>query len=129
MGGRAVSNLIVSGEAPIVVNNRRSHMYASAKQGAHVAWRALGPSYTSVSGAALATQAPHPHAAMLFIDFLLGRAAQRIYTQDLGYASMRRDMQSDDAPAQKLYLTLRPDFYREYEEWNDLSDAVFRAAK
>jgi iron(III) transport system substrate-binding protein len=129
LGGRAVSNLIVSGEAPIVVNNRRSHMYASAKEGAHVAWRALGPSYTSVSGAALATHARNPHAAMLFVDFLLGPAAQAIYTKELGYASMRDDLQSSDAPPEKLYLSLRPDFYREYEQWNDLSDAVFRAAR
>jgi iron(III) transport system substrate-binding protein len=129
LGGRAVSNLIVSGEVPIVVNNRRSHMYASARDGAHVAWRALGPSYTSVSGAALATHAKNPHAAMLFVDFLLGSQAQAIYTKDLGYASMRDDLQSSDAPSQKLYLTLRPDFYREYEQWNDLSDEVFRAAR
>jgi len=129
LGGRAVSNLIVSGEVPIVVNNRRSHMYASAKDGAHVAWRALGPSYTSVSGAALASRAKDPNAGMLFLDYLLGPEAQAVYTKQLGYASMRRDMQSSDAPAEKLYLTLRPDFYREYEQWNDLADQVFRQAR
>ena len=112
LGGRAVANLVVSGEAPLVVNARRSHMFASRKEGAHVAWRALGPSYASVRGVALAGRPQHPAAAMLFIDFQLGSEAQKIYSEELGYSSMRRDMPSADTPVQALYLTLRPDFYR-----------------
>jgi iron(III) transport system substrate-binding protein len=129
LGGRAVANLVVSGEAPLVVNARRSHMFASRKEGAHVAWRALGPSYASVSGVALAGRPQHPNAAMLFIDFQLGLEAQKIYSADLGYGSMRHDMPGADAPVTALNLTLRPDFYREYEAWNDLSDEVFGAQK
>jgi len=129
LGGRAVANLVVSGEAPVVVNNRRSHIYASRKEGAKVSWRALGPSYTAVSGTALPIRANNPHAAMLFIDFLLSKEAQRIYAHELGYASMRKDMLSADAPAEKLYLTLRPDFPREYEGWTRLTDTVFRRVR
>lgn len=129
LGGRAVSNLVVSGEAPIVANNRSSHMHASRKEGAKVSWRALGPSYTSVSGTALPIRANNPHAAMLFVDFLLSKEAQKIYSDDLGYSSMRTDMPSADAPMQKLYLTLRPNFFREYEQWNALTDSVFRIKK
>ena len=129
LGGRAVANLVVSGEAPLVVNARRSHMFASKKEGAAVEWRALGPSYASVSGVALAGKAPHPHAAMLFIDFQLSPEAQKIYSGDLGYSSMRKDMPGSDAKVEALYLTLRPDFYREYEAWTDLSDEVFGARR
>jgi len=129
LGGRAVANLVVSGEAPLVVNARRSHMFASRKEGAAVEWRALGPSYASVSGVALAGQPPHPHAAMLFIDFQLGMEAQKIYSGDLGYSSMRKDLPGSDAKVEALYLTLRPNFYREYEAWTDLSDEVFGARK
>lgn len=129
LGGRAVANLVVSGEAPLVVNARRSHMFASRKQGAPVEWRALGPSYASVSGVALAGQPQHPHAAMLFIDFQLGLEAQKIYSGDLGYSSMRKDLPGSDANVEALYLTLRPNFYREYEAWTDLSDEVFGARR
>lgn len=129
LGGRAVANLVVSGEAPIVVNNRRSHIEASKAAGAKVEWRAIGPSYTAMSGAALPTHAKNPHAAMLFIDFLLSAEAQRIYTHELSYASMRKDMVSGDAPVEKLYLTMRPDFPREYEGWTRLTDSVFRRAR
>ena len=43
---------------------------------------------------------PHPHAALLFVDFMLSPAAQKIYSEELGYSSLRRDMVSPAAPAQ-----------------------------
>jgi iron(III) transport system substrate-binding protein len=97
IGGPAVANLVVSGEAPLVVNNRYSHMYVRSRDGGKVAWRALGPSYTAVSGVALPARAQNPHAAMLFIDFMLSAQAQKIYTADLGYASLRKDTTSQTA--------------------------------
>jgi iron(III) transport system substrate-binding protein len=120
IGGRAVANLIVSGEAPIVINARRSHMFASQREGAKVAWRAIGSVYSSVSAAAIATRANNPHAAALFVDFMLSAAAQKIYQDDLGYVSMRKDLAEDSAGVEKLYIDSRPDFYAEYEKWTQL---------
>lgn len=121
MGGRGVANLIVSGEAPIVVNARRSHMFASQRDGAKVAWRAIGPVFATVSAAAIASRPNHPFAATLFVDFMLSAEAQKIYRDDLGYSSMRKDMQRADEPAQKLYLSSIPDFEREYDAWGRLA--------
>jgi len=129
MGGPAVANLVVSGEVPLVVNNRRSHMYARQKMGAKVAWRAIGPSYTAVSGVAVATRAKNPHAAMLFADFMLSTDAQRIYTDELGYASLRKGMPGSSASVQKVYLAQRPNYRREYEQWGRLADQVFRSGR
>ena len=126
MGGRAVDNLVVSGEAPLVINSRYSHMFASRRDGAKVAWRALGPSYTAVSGVALPIRSQHPNAAMLFIDFMLSAQAQKIYVEELGYSSLRTDMVNATAPAKKLYLGLRPDYERDYESWGRLADQVFK---
>jgi iron(III) transport system substrate-binding protein len=129
MGGPAVANLVVSGEAPLVVNNRYSHMYVRRRDGGKVAWRAIGPSYTAVSGVALPTRAQNPHAAMLFIDFMLSAQAQKIYTDDLGYVSLRKDMASKSPPVQKLYLAQRPNYARDYEKWNKLANEVFRSGR
>jgi iron(III) transport system substrate-binding protein len=126
MGGPAVANLVVSGEAPLVVNNRYSHMYVRSRDGGKVAWRAIGPSYTAESGMALPARARNPHAAMLFIDFMLSAEAQKIYTAELGYASLRKDMASNSPPVQKLYLAQRPNYSRDYEKWNRLANEVFR---
>ena len=129
MGGPAVANLVVSGEAPVVVNNRYSHMFARRKDGAKVGWRAIGPSYTAVSGVALPTRSSHPHAAMLFLDFMLSAPAQHIYTDALGYSSLRKDMVFPGAPAQKVYLAQRPNYRGEYDKWNRLANAVFRSGR
>lgn len=121
LGGRGVANLIVSGEAPIVINARRSHIFASERDGAHVAWRAIGPAYASVSAAAIASRAYHPFAAALFVDFMLSAAAQKIYRDDLGYTSMRNDLQTPDDTSKKLFLGSLPDFEKKYSEWGLLA--------
>jgi iron(III) transport system substrate-binding protein len=76
------------------------------------------------SGVAVAKQAPHPHAAMLMIDFLLSKEGQQMY-QELGYDSARTDLKSAESPPQKLYLTNRPNYIEEFEQWNRLYQDVF----
>jgi iron(III) transport system substrate-binding protein len=129
MGGPAAANLVVSGEVPLLVNSRYSHIYARKKNGGKVAWRALGPSYTVTSGMAVAARAKNPHAAMLFVDYMLSAEAQKIYTEELGYASLRKDMLSSSAPTRKLLLALSPNYQRDYEQWGRLADQVFRSGR
>ena len=129
MGGPAAANLIVSGEVPLLVNARFSHIFARKKNGGKVAWRALGPSYTAMSGVALPMRAKNPHAAMLFIDYMLSKDAQEIYTEQLGYSSLRKDMPNAAAPVKKLYLAQRPNYTRDYEQWGRLADQVFRSGR
>jgi ABC-type Fe3+ transport system substrate-binding protein len=94
-----------------------------------VAFKAIGPSYTAVSGVALPIRARNPHAAMLFIDFMLGVEAQKIYTEQLGYTSLRKDMPNSAAPVKKVYLAQRPNYRREYEQWSRLAQQVFRSGQ
>jgi ABC-type glycerol-3-phosphate transport system substrate-binding protein len=108
-----------------VLDSRRSHIYTGRLSGAPVLWRALGPCYTAVSGVALASKAPHPSASMLLIDFILSKDAQKIYTDKLGYVSMRTDLATSDAPSSKLYLDMRPTFASDYERWSDLASSAF----
>jgi len=125
IGGAAVDGLVASGEAPLVLDSRRSHIYAHQRAGAPVQWRALGPTYAAVSGVALPSKPARPYSAMLLIDFLLSKQAQRIYAENLGYVSMRKDMSAPDAPAHKLYLGLDPDFAADYRQWSALAHAAF----
>ena len=48
---------------------------------------------------ALPVRSQHPHAAMLFVDFMLSSEAQTIYVEQLGYSSLRTEMASAAAPA------------------------------
>jgi iron(III) transport system substrate-binding protein len=76
------------------------------------------------TGVAIARKAPHPHAAMLLIDFLTSKEGQLIY-QDLGYDSGRRDVATSGAPVKKLYLANRPNYIGDYEGWMKLYQDVF----
>lgn len=46
--------------------------------GAPVKWKPLEPTIGRPSGIGLAKNAPHPHAALLFTDFLLSREGQQL---------------------------------------------------
>jgi iron(III) transport system substrate-binding protein len=124
ISGRGLSNLIVSGEVPLSPMIYSSHMANSKEKGASVDWRALGPVYATIGAAAINRQAPHPHAAMLAIDFLLSREGQEM-RKGLGYFSGRKDMESKQKPSKIHYLTERPDFLREFEKWANMSRQLF----
>jgi iron(III) transport system substrate-binding protein len=126
--GRALANLMVSGEVALSPTIYNSHVAESAKKGAPLAWFSPGLVPVTDSGVAIARKAPHPHAAMLLIDFLLSREGALLF-EDLGYDSPRRDSSRQELaagqPVQKLYLTNRPNYLGEYDDWARLYQDVF----
>ena len=130
IAGRALANLMISGEVALSPTIYDSHVAASRAKGAPLAWNAPGPVPVTNTSAALAAKAPHPHAALLFIDFLLSKEAQSMY-RDLGYLSSRKDMKSDEHPdLQKLFLMDRPNYFDEFEGWTRLfQEAIIKAGR
>jgi iron(III) transport system substrate-binding protein len=128
--GRALANLTISGEVPLSPTIYNSHVEASRAQGAPIAWNLPGPVAVTDTSAALALKAPHPHAAMLLIDFLLSKEGQTMY-RELGYVPSRNAMAPKDFPVlQKLYLTNRPNYVQDFEQWAGLvQQTIFRGGK
>ena len=125
VAGRAMSNLVVSGEVPLSPAIYDSHMIASQGEGASVSWRPLGGTYATTGGVALALNAPHPHAAMLYIDFMISKVGQEMY-KTIGYASARTDVESTkQRPSKVYYLAQQPNYAEDYEKWSDLGRQVF----
>ena len=123
--GRALANLTISGEAPLALTIYSAHVEASKAQGAPIEWIAPGPVSVTDTAAALAIKAPHPHAAMLFIDFLLSREAQVLY-RALGYRSAHKEIATaEDTGLEKIFLANRPNYVREFEQWQKLSEETF----
>ena len=122
--GRALANLMTSGEVALSPTIYNSHVAASADKGAPLAWAAPGPVPVTDTGVAIARKAPHPHAAMLLIDFLMSKEGQILY-QELGYDSARTDLTAPGAPVQKLYLTNRANYIGEYESWTKIYQDIF----
>ena len=121
--GRALANLMVAGEVGLSPTIYNSHVVESSRKGAPLAWFAPGPVPVTDAAVALARKAPHPHAAMLLIDFLLSKEGAQMY-EDIGYYTPRRDMAAGQS-VEKIYLTNRPNYLREYDDWQRLYQDVF----
>ncbi|HWG03791.1 MAG TPA: extracellular solute-binding protein [Beijerinckiaceae bacterium] len=126
VSARAVTNLMISGEVELSPTVYLAHAESSRKAGAPLQWAALGPVPVLDTATAVAAKAPHPHAAMLFIDFLLSKQGQLLY-RGIGYSSSRKDMPSTDLPMveKKIFMATRPDYTAEYETWANLYREVF----
>ncbi len=122
--GRALANLIVSGEVALSPAVYNSHVFKSRSKGGKIAWRALGATSVTVTGVAVASRANNPHSAMLLVDFMLSKPAQKLYAK-LGYSSAHKDMPDKSGPKNKVYLANRPTFARDFETWSKLGSEVF----
>jgi iron(III) transport system substrate-binding protein len=127
--GRALSNLMIAGEVDISPATYLAQVVASNAQGASLGWVAPGPVYVLDTGTALAAKAPHPHAAMLLIDFLLSKDGQLMY-RDIGYLSARGDMPPSALDVkEKLFLANRPSYLEDYTHWAKIFEDVFVTAR
>ena len=84
--------MMVSGEHKLMIHPFLTHVGEAIKKGAPVNVAMVDPVPYTASPLMLAKTAPHPHASMLLIDFLLDREAQTII-RDGGYYPTHPDVQ------------------------------------
>lgn len=77
-GHTLMAELVASGEIPLVATIYNHNMERLKKRGAPVEWKALDPTFGRPNAVGVSRNAPHPHAAMLFTDFLLSREGQEL---------------------------------------------------
>ena len=71
--------LIAAGEDPLSPNIHSQGIASGQRRGAPIEWLNLEPVVATSNVSALAKNAPHPHAALLFLDFILGKeTGQRV---------------------------------------------------
>ncbi|MGE5306353.1 MAG: ABC transporter substrate-binding protein [Alphaproteobacteria bacterium] len=93
---RQILDLVIAGEYPIALHIFNHHAYISRKAGAPVDWQPIEPVTATLNNAGLTKNAPHPHAAMLLLDFLFSRKGQKIF-QDVDYLPAHPDMPAKQA--------------------------------
>lgn len=122
-GHTLLGQLLASGELPLVANLYNHNVERVAVQGAPVRWRALEPTFAQPNAIGLARQAPHPHAAVLFADFVLSREGQEILKQrNRVPASRAVDSHLNDFPFEIIDPTIVLD---EDEKWSTLWSDLF----
>jgi iron(III) transport system substrate-binding protein len=75
-GHTLLANLVASGEVPLsltIYNYKAEQLH---NKGAPIQWFAIPPAFARPNGIAMVRRAPHPNAAALYFDFMLGDAQQ-----------------------------------------------------
>ena len=98
VGHPLLTTLVASGEVPLALTVYQYSPEQLKKKGAPIDWFAIEPAVAISDGMAVMKKAPHPHAALLFYDFLLSEEGNRLIAK-LGYAPTHRSL---DSPIGKL---------------------------
>ena len=77
-GLSVITNLLVAGEFPLVLNTYLHNIEEVKRKGAPVDWLVQEPVFTKFQPLGLGSKAPHPNAAKLFSDFVLSEEGQKI---------------------------------------------------
>jgi iron(III) transport system substrate-binding protein len=88
-GHTLLVNLVVSGEVPLAIS---AYLYKVAQlraRGAPIDWFIIPPVVARFEGIGVARRAPHPYAAMLYLDFMLTDAQAILAERDFLPASAK----------------------------------------
>ncbi len=81
-GHTLIANLVVSGEVPLALTTYLYKALQLKNDGAPIDYLVLPPQIARAQGTGMARKAPHPHAAVLFMDFLLSDAQEILAKRD-----------------------------------------------
>ena len=119
-GHSLLTQMVVSGEVPLgltIYNNRPVQL---KQKGAPIDWFIIPPTIAQFRAMGLFRKAPHPHAAMLFYDFMLSEAQQILSKQYYVPTSNRIDTPLTKLPLKfidpALALDLNGKWIKDYEE-------------
>jgi iron(III) transport system substrate-binding protein len=81
-GHTLLANLVVSGEVPFALTLYHYKAKQLKRDGAPLDWYVIPPGFARFLGTGVMKRAPHPHAAVLFLDFMLHDAQQLLVKRD-----------------------------------------------
>ena len=88
-GHTLIANLLASGEVPFAITTYQYRIEQMKKSGAPVDWLMLPPGITRFLGTGVLRHAPHPNAAILFLDFMLSDAQRVLLDRDFTPTNMK----------------------------------------
>jgi iron(III) transport system substrate-binding protein len=131
MSGAALSGLVASGEVPLSPTVFDADVTVAKQKGAPVEWRPLDPVTTTVGYSGLSAKAAHPHAALLFLDYLFSKEGQQLIMKG-GLWSAREDTGSRTQKFKKIYLDEKyslEELESKFSQWEKLLRQLFVARK
>ena len=123
LSGAALANLVVSGEVPMSPTIFDSNIFVAKRKGAAVEWRPVDPVVANVGYSGLVAKAPHPHAALLFLDYIHSKEGQQFIVKG-GLSSPRGDVESlVDQKFKRIYFEAKysvEEYEKKVSEWEGL---------
>jgi iron(III) transport system substrate-binding protein len=123
VGHTLLTNMVISGEVPIALTVYNYMPEQAKKKGAPIDWFALEPAIARSNAVGVASRAPHPNAARLFYDYLLGEEAQKSFVS-MDYVPSNTKV---DSPLKGVKI-LQTDPIRtldESDKWTGLFEKTF----
>jgi iron(III) transport system substrate-binding protein len=121
-GHSLLVNLVASGEVPVGLNVYNEHVIQAKERGAPIEIVYMAPNIAQPLGLAVFRRAPHPHAAVLFQEFMLSEAqriiaAQQMFSTNVKLNPLPKDMQ--------LHILDAARFVDEDDKWIGLYRQIF----
>jgi iron(III) transport system substrate-binding protein len=125
-GHSLIAQLVAAGEAVFDINIPVASVIRLRDAGAPIEWVALGPVPAIMVGAGITAQPIHPHAARLYIDFILSKEGQAIM-RGFHRLSARSDLVQEQAALQKdlRIVPVNPNLADHIEEYTKLLREIF----
>ncbi len=122
-GHTLMAELVSSGEIPLTATIYNHNMERLAVKGAPVKWKALAPTFGRPNAIGVVPRATHPHAALLFADFMLSPQGQQLLKErNRVPASLAVDTQLNKFPFEMIDPIISLD---EADKWDKLWSGLF----
>jgi iron(III) transport system substrate-binding protein len=118
-GHTLLANLVVSGEVPFTLTAYQYKAEQLKKSGAPIEWYVVPPGIARFLGTGVMRRAPHPHAAILFLDFMLSDAQRLLLERDFTPTNMK--VKPLEIPFKVIDPALMLD---EGDKWSKLYDQI-----
>ena len=122
-GHTLMAELVASGEIPIAATIYNHNAERLTVKGAPIRWKALKPTFGRPNAIGVARRAPHPHAALLFADFMLSPEGQNLIKERNRVPSSRKvDTHLNKFPFEMIDPSITLD---EADKWEKLWSELF----
>ena len=121
-GHTLLTNLVASGEVPLSLTVYNYKAEQLKNKGAPLDWFVIPPAIARLNGVGMARRAPHPHAAVLFVDFMTTDAQQILSYRDFVPASTKVITKLNKFPIKFVDPKATLD---DNEKWTRLYDDIF----
>ncbi len=120
-GHTLLNNLVIAGEVPLALTVYSFSAEQSKGKGAPIDWFIIPPLIARSTAVGVARNAPHPYAAVLFYDFLIGEAQPLLASRDFVSPSRKIESPFTKGPLKLIDSALMLD---QAEKWQDLYQKI-----